>query len=751
MFVSPIMIISLNIIQIFDNYNRYSFITFLLPIIIYQQNDKEIFVNRYFMLIKLLHLFLLMLYYSLLDFNDGQPLVQFLIVTLLFLVKNHNHNHDGEPKSIQNNLTMIEETCNLKTQTEYDKINDTTNGIVGVIKLNEQFEIIYQNKKSCYLLQDKQLNELIMQAPTLIDKQTKLLLQEQCNIKLQSIQDFRDSLTLITLKELLDNIKSNLPLPHQLDVYVLQDFEKHFFQILIQKENCDKITYTIIFQEMSDYSHYIKKKHSQTTMKQLFKSFSHELNTSLNYILALAQVAQCHENVPKAVSEKYFLPILHCGRIMHSLISDIMDYNLILSKQFNVEVSNFNIPQLISEVVDLFKYQINQKHLKIQFQNNLINYDLVSDRNRIRQILINLISNAQKFTFSGQIRIQVGAVINNKQLCAIFHVFDTGIGMKQEEVDRLHQLLSSGIPQSARISQNTVGFGLGLYISNKIAEVLSQTRYDKGGGLRFESKYQSGFHAWFMARNQSYSPVYQQSNPTPIVRIRKKIQIDTMESQISRVNALPMRQKFSQILGIKDFKSERGLNKELSLKLRKPPSKIARELFLAAISSERKIESFSINQETNDQEFQNRIKHLNENQQINQKCNCPQILIVDDEQINIMALSMMLDQMGYSSDSVFNGEECVNLIFSNQKKTRCNKCSSQLYRMIFMDINMPILDGIQTTIRIKSKYSNIIVIACTAFSDTETRNTCYKCGMSYHIQKPVKKDQLIEILSYYLN
>ncbi|CAD8109772.1 unnamed protein product [Paramecium primaurelia] len=743
------MIISLNIIQILENYDKYSFITFILPIVIYQQNNKEIFMNRYFMMIKLLHLLLLMLYYSLQDIQNGQPVIQFLIVTLLFLAKNYNP--EGEPKSTQDNTTMIEETCNLKSHLEHEKIYDNTNGIAGVILLNEQFEIIYQNKKSSHLIKDKSINDLIMQSPILIDKQTKQLLQEQCNIKLQSIQDFRDSLTLTTLKELLENIKQNINLPHQLDVYVLQGFEDFYFQILILKGRSDKIIYNILFQSMKDYAHYIKKKHQQTTMKQLFKSFSHELNTSLNYILALAQVAQCHENVPKIVSEKYFLPILHCGRIMHSLISDIMDYNLILSKQFNVEVSNFNIPQLISEVVDLFKYQINQKHLNIQFQNNLLNYDLVSDRNRIRQILINLISNAQKFTFSGQIKIQVGAVINNKQLCVIFHVIDTGIGMKQEEAERLHQLLSSGIPQSVRISQNTVGFGLGLYISNKIAEVLSQTRYDKGGGLRFESKYQQGFHAWFMARNQSYSPVYQQSNPTPIIRIRKKIQIDTMESQISRVNAQPMRQKFSQILGIKDIKSERGLSKELSLKLCKPPSKIARELFLAAITSERRIESFSINQETNEQEFENRTKHLNENFTNNQKCNCPQILIVDDEQINIMALSMMLDQMGYTSDSVFNGEECVNLIFSNQKKTKCNKCRSQQYRMIFMDINMPILDGIQTTIRIKSKYSNIIVIACTAFSDTETRNICYKSGMSYHIQKPVKKDQLIEILSYYLN
>ena len=69
---------------------------------------------------------------------------------------------------------------------------------------------------------------------------------------------------------------------------------------------------------------------------------------------------------------------------MHSLVSDIMDYNLILSKQFNLEVSTFHIPSLIDEVVNLFKYQVNQKKLQIQFRNNLLNYDMLSDRNRIK-------------------------------------------------------------------------------------------------------------------------------------------------------------------------------------------------------------------------------------------------------------------------------------------------------------------------------------------------------------------------------
>lgn len=62
-------------------------------------------------------------------------MIQFLIITLLFLAKNHNQ--EAEPKATQNNSTMIEETCNFKTQLENDKINDTTNGIVGVIKFNE--------------------------------------------------------------------------------------------------------------------------------------------------------------------------------------------------------------------------------------------------------------------------------------------------------------------------------------------------------------------------------------------------------------------------------------------------------------------------------------------------------------------------------------------------------------------------------------------------------------------------------------
>jgi CheY-like chemotaxis protein len=57
-----------------------------------------------------------------------------------------------------------------------------------------------------------------------------------------------------------------------------------------------------------------------------------------------------------------------------------------------------------------------------------------------------------------------------------------------------------------------------------------------------------------------------------------------------------------------------------------------------------------------------------------------------------------------------------------------------------MDINMPILDGIEATIQIKHNHEDIVIIACTAFTDTETRNTCYKSGMSYHLSKPVKKE-----------
>lgn len=65
---------------------------------------------------------------------------------------------------------MIEDICNMKTHVEHEKFNDITNGIVGVIILNEDFEIIYQNKKSYNLMGGKSINELIMQSPTLIDK-----------------------------------------------------------------------------------------------------------------------------------------------------------------------------------------------------------------------------------------------------------------------------------------------------------------------------------------------------------------------------------------------------------------------------------------------------------------------------------------------------------------------------------------------------------------------------------------------------
>jgi signal transduction histidine kinase len=133
-------------------------------------------------------------------------------------------------------------------------------------------------------------------------------------------------------------------------------------------------------------------------------------------------------------------------------------------------------------------------------EENDFQEELVVDKQRIKQVLINLIQNAQKFTYRGHIKIIVKKSSFEMHRHITFTVEDTGIGMKADERDRLAQLLTTGVKSSEKISSNTAGFGIGLYISNKIAENLSKIRYDAGGGIQFETHEHKGSRFWFSVK-----------------------------------------------------------------------------------------------------------------------------------------------------------------------------------------------------------------------------------------------------------
>ncbi|CAD8077187.1 unnamed protein product [Paramecium primaurelia] len=747
-YLIPILLLSLNISIINQEMNNEKLFLFLLPPLLYDHLNKDETKKSYFIIFKSLHLIIMGIWKMLYNVNKGQPIIITFILLLFtfYLQKQYD-------QQIKRNEGALEDTINIKTITETDRIWESQNSLVSIIKLDGKLNMMMSNTRAQDLLKNINIQELLNSPLLSVDRQTKLLMQEQFSCKFPSIQDLKEVQQHYSLNELLDQLQQLQKFPYEFEVFSIRGYNDLHLKVFYVEPK----SFTILLQNMEEYNLQIKKVFTQTTMQQLFKSFSHEYNTSLNYILALAQVAECHEEVPPNIKEQFFKPILVNGKVMHSMVLDMMDYNSILGKTFSLQVAVFNIQELILEVISLFKDQISKKNLEIKIEFNSKITQILSDRNRIKQILINLVSNAQKFTLQGSISLKIETSFSNKnQPCVVFHVEDTGIGMTKSEQDRLTLLLQQGVPSIQKISKNTAGFGLGLFISNKIAEALSQQRFEKGGGLRFETQTGKGFHCWFSVYPQTVSPSVKPNNPkSPLIMLNKKIIIDTRQTEVNAgietYKRGLMRSKFSHLLGCNG-----QINDGNQIRQRRPHSQIrfVQEL-IDAVSMD------TINNECSVEDYQTRVKYIKSQQYQQQQqsfllrsnqslieCRCPNILIVDDEQINILALSILLDQLGLSSDQVFNGQECVDLIYQRQKKTYCGKCIDKQYQLIFMDINMPLLDGWEASRQIKKRFS-IAIIACTAFTDNETKEQCYQNGIDYYLSKPVKKESLIQVLQYY--
>jgi two-component system, OmpR family, sensor histidine kinase VicK len=167
-----------------------------------------------------------------------------------------------------------------------------------------------------------------------------------------------------------------------------------------------------------------------------------------------------------------------------ALIEDILDLSKIEAGTFALNVTSFMIPELLQDIYEIFEYQCKQKRLKlfVEIGPCLIEKQCKSDHGRIKQILLNLVSNALKFTFEGHIKIKAELIINRGIKYAQFSVSDTGMGIPKKEQKKLFKLFGM-LDLNRNVNKN--GWGIGLTISQKYAEAL-------GGKIWLESEFKKG-------------------------------------------------------------------------------------------------------------------------------------------------------------------------------------------------------------------------------------------------------------------
>ena len=265
------------------------------------------------------------------------------------------------------------------------------------------------------------------------------------------------------------------------DSWVTRKDGTHFWaNIIINRlndQNGNHIGYSQITRDLTSKKHHedaliMAEYAAQNELRlksQFISDMSHELRTPLGAILGFAEFLQ-----KKDVDEKdklhYIDIILKNGKNLNRIINDVLDLSKIEAGRIDIELIEFDLHQTIEDVVELFKPQCNAKKISIIYDKKNLKVDkVISDCNRLRQVLNNIVSNAVKFTDKGEIHISVNKTQEtSEQNYFEILISDTGIGLTKEDMNRIfHPFIQVGTTQAKK-----QGSGLGLVLARRMAEAL---------------------------------------------------------------------------------------------------------------------------------------------------------------------------------------------------------------------------------------------------------------------------------------